>query len=373
MARSPKGRAWLLPLVATVGCGEKVIEMKLVLPEDHEQWDTSCLKTIELFTGGANYPTISTDYLGQTLDTADAPPTTYLDVEDVMRGQFLLDIPDSGLSGIELYGWDGPSGFFVDPAAGLFPDMVFYSYVPYSGQDEMRVEIVPNLDCRLRPVTVRPIDMLTLLQTKDCAMAAITDPNAGVGMGTLTPGLFRDYMFGWGGQHGSLLANGVAVFSAPLTAGPESCVAVYSGDARSSSGGCVTGERVCAGPNEIETTLVDNLMADNAADPAIEERFRGIVFVAVVDNTKTPIAGATVTVDEEIGQVVFGNVDTVARRFTAVGGEQTTASGTFILYTSTLAEVTITAPGRGTKTLTLGGQRRTPQNLTLPAGVIVTL
>jgi hypothetical protein len=369
MARSLKGRAWLLPLAATVGCGEKVIEMKLTLPDDHAQWDTSCIKTIEVFTEGTNYPTIADDFSGQTLDTRDSPPATYLDVEDAVRGQFDVEIPESGLGGIEMYGWDGSSGFFPD---GTFPDMVFFSFVPYTGQDTIRVELVPNLDCRPRPVTIRPIDLITLITTKDCAMAAVTDPQAFASMGTLTPGLFRDYLFGWGGQHGANVVGGVATFQAPTTAGPESCVAVYSSDAIASSGGCVTGERACAMANELEVALVDNVFSDNSVDTAIEEQFRGVIVGAVVDATKTPIAGATVSVDEALGKVVYVNLDLAGARFVPVANAQaTTASGMFMLYTSDLVEVNVTAMGR-TKPLTLGAQRRAQGGFTLPAGVIVT-
>ena len=367
MARSPKGRAWL-PLVVLAGCGEKVIEMRLELPPDHAQWDTSCTKTIEVFTEGTTYPTIAEDYVGQTLDASDDPPATFEEVRDLVRGQFSVQIPESGLGGIEMYGWDGVSGFFAD---GTFPDLVFYSYVPYEGQDVITVELAANLDCRLRQVTVRPIDMVKLLTTKDCAMAAVADPQAFSSMGSLTPGLFRDYLFGWGGQHGANVVNGVASYSAPTMSGPDSCVAVYASSATASSGGCMHGERVCASPNEIEVALVDNVISDNSVDTAIEVEFRGVVVGAIVDATKTPIAGATVEVEPGLGQVVYVNLDVAGRRLVPAGGNATTASGMFMLYTSDIITANVTANGR-TKTLKVGGQRRAASGITLPAGVIVT-
>jgi hypothetical protein len=215
------------------------------------------------------------------------------------------------------------------------------------------------------------VTLVTLLTTKDCAMAAVNDPQAFSSMGTLSPGLFRDYLFGWGGQHGANVVNGVATYMAPTTAGPESCVAVYAASATGSSGGCLSGERACAGVNEIEVALVDNIMSDNSVDTAIEEEFRGVVVGAIVDAQKNGIAGARVDIDPDLGQVVYVNLDMAARRFTPAVGNVTSASGMFMLYTSDIVDVTVTANGRS-KTLKVGGQRRAASGVTLPAGVIVT-
>lgn len=359
---------WQYALVAVAACADPVIEMRLELPENHEQWDTGCTKTIEVYTQGANYPAISNDYIGQTFDSSDSPPATYSAVKTMVRGQFEVAIPESGLGGIEMYGWDGLSGFFSN---GTFPDLAFYSYVPYTGQDVITVELVPNLDCRLRPVTVRPIDLITLVTTKNCTMAATVDPNAFSSMGTLSPGLFKDYMFGWGGQHGATVVGGVSTFQAPNMAGPEACVALYASSGTASTGGCVTGERACAGANELEAAMVDAVYAMNSIDLTIEPQFRGMIVGAVLDAQKNPIAGATVAIDETLGKVVFVNLDTAGKRLVATGGRATTASGMFILYTSTLLDTAITAAGR-TKTIQLGAQRTADDGSRLPAGIVVT-
>jgi hypothetical protein len=361
----------LVGLVVIAGCGESAIEMTLRLPDDEDRWDTSCIQTIEVFTAGANYPDQSNDYIGQTLDISDNRADTYQAIRQTVRGQFDVAIPESGLSAVEMYGWNGLSGFFN---AGTFPELVFYSRVPYLGQDIVTIDLVANLDCRLTNVTVRPIDLITLVSTKNCAMAAVTDPQAFVSLGTLSPGLYKPYLFGWGGVHGASVVGGVSSFQASTTVGPQTCLAVYADTPTSSTGQCVTTTKACAQGTELEAVLIDDAYA-NSLDAAIQDEFRGGVIGAVLDATKTPIAGATVEIPPDMGQVVYVTLDTATKRLIPSGGTMTTASGMFIVYSNDLVPVTVSATVNGARTsksVTVGGQRTLNDGTRLPAGVVVT-
>jgi hypothetical protein len=361
----------VLGLLAVAACGESAIEMTLRLPEDDDRWDTSCVQTIEVFTAGANYPDQVNDYIGQTLDISDKRAPTYEDVRARVRGQFDVAIPESGLSAVEMYGWNGLSGFFPN---GTFPDLVFYSRVPYVGQDIVTIELVPNMDCKLSTVAVRPIDLVTLVSTRSCAMAAITDDQQGfASIGTLSPGLYKPYLFGWGGTNGAVVTGGVATFQASTKAGPESCLAVYSATLTGTTGQCITPSKACAQGNEIEAVLIDDAYA-LSLDSTIQEEFRGGVIGAVVDPAKAPIAGATVEVPPGMGRVVYVDLQTASKRLVPTTGTSTSASGMFIVYSNDLVPVTVAATVNGTrtaKTVTVGAQRTLNDGTKLPAGVVV--
>jgi len=365
--------AGIVVAVVAAGCGDKVIDMSLQLPDDRDRWDTSCVLTIEVFTEGLNYPDQSDDYIGQTLDTSDKPPKTYDDVLRAVAGRFDVQIPDTGLSGVEMYGWAGASGFFSE---STFPDLVFYSRVLYDGQDTVTIPLVPNMDCRTSNVTVRPIDLIRLVTTHDCTQAAISNDELGyTSLGTLSPGLYKDYLFGWGGQHGAAVANGVAVFSSPTTVGPASCLAVYGGTNTATTGGCVTATKACAMGAEVEAVLVDDGYAQNSLDPTIQEDLRGGVIGAVLDATHAPIAGARVAIPADGGKLVYVDLDTTTRRLIPTTGSTTTASGMFILYSNDLVDAQVTATVAGapvTKTVRVGAQRNYNDGTKAPAGVIVT-
>ncbi|MBA2538172.1 MAG: hypothetical protein H0V17_00930 [Deltaproteobacteria bacterium] len=349
------------------GCGESALTMTLEVPEDDERWDTSCVQTIEVFTTGAGYPDQANDYIGQTLDLSDSRADTYQAIKGAVRGEFDVAIPDSGLSSVEMYGWNGLSGFFN---ADLFPELIFYARVPYTGQDPINIELFANLDCSLSPVIVRPIDLIQLVTTKNCTTAAITDATAFTSLGTLSPGLFKPYLFGWGGIHGAAVANGLSSFQAATQVGPASCLAVYGSTMTSTTGGCVTATKACATGSEIEAVLVDDTYAANSLDDELQETLRGGVIGAVLDGTKTGITGATVDVGE-LGQVVYVNLDTAGKRLVPTGGTATSASGMFILYSNDLVDAVVTANGQ-TKTVTVGAQRTFNDGTKAPAGVVVT-
>lgn len=358
-------RPVLLGALVLAACGEKSIDMTLQVPDNAETWDTSCVQTIEVYTTGPNYPDQADDYIGQTLDISDKRAATYAELKETLRGEFDVAIPDSGLGAIEMYGWNGLSGFFN---GSTFPELIFYARVPYAGEDSIDIELVANLDCKLAPVTVRPIDLISLVTTKSCATAAITDATGYASLGTLSPALYKPYLFGWPSFRGAPVTSGVSSFMSATTAGPQSCLAVYGYSDTAETGGCVTNTRACSTGGEIEAWLVDLTYAQNSFDNEIQQDLRGGVVGAVLDSTKTGIPNATVTVDN--GMVVYVNLDVPAKRLVPTGGSATSASGMFILYSNDLTEATVTANGQ-TKTVTIGAQRTYNDGTKAPAGVVI--
>jgi hypothetical protein len=97
------------------------------------------------------------------------------------------------------------------------------------------------------------------------------------------------------------------------------------------------------------------------------------VIGAVIDSTKTGIAGATIELPPDQGQVVYVNLDALGNRLTPVAGAtSTTASGMFILYSNTIVPAVVSATVNGTrsaKTVEVGAQRTLSDGTRLPAGV----
>jgi hypothetical protein len=155
--------------------------------------------------------------------------------------------------------------------------------------------------------------------------------------------------------------------------GPESCLAVYASTLTGTTSQCVSQTKACAQGNEIEAVLIDDALW-TSLDTTIQEEFRGGIIGAVIDPTKTPIAGATVEIPPGMGQVVYVRLDTLSKRLIPTGGTATDATGMFIIYSNDLVPAIVTATVGGTrtaKTVTVGGQRTLNDGTKLPAGVVV--
>jgi hypothetical protein len=363
-----RGRAITFALVVAAGCGDKAVGLELQLPKEAASWDTSCTQTIEVYTEGTDYPAQAGDYIGQTLDVTDHEPPTYADVATAVRGRFDVKIPDDGLLGVEMYGWNGPSGFFNNSA---FPELVFYARTLYHGQDPMTIALVPNMDCRTSAVTVRPVELISLVTTKSCTQAAdAVGTNPFISIGTFSPGLYKDYLFGWGGKNGAAVTNGIAAFMGSMKVGPGSCAVMFSSSDTAFGAACVNEERRCANAGEIESIMLDNTYAMNSLDTNIQQNLRGAIVGAVLDATNTPLPGATVDIGGA-GEVVYVDLDTNGKRLVANTATATTASGMFIVYTNDLVPMKVTHAGT-TKTITVGAQRTYDDGFRSPAGVVVT-
>ena len=120
--------------------------------------------------------------------------------------------------------------------------------------------------------------------------------------------------------------------------------------------------------------MVDNIYAQSL-DAAIEEEFKGGVVGAVLDATKAPIVGATVSIPEGKGKVVYVDLDTTNQRLVATTGTVTSASGMFIVYTNELVDAKVSVNQAGnvrSKTLRVGAVRTFTDGFKAPAGLVVT-
>src|SRR4051812_314351 len=92
------------PLLLVVSaCADPVVEMQLVLPK--QSMDTSCVTAVEVHANGATYPQVKEDRVISCIDIK--PAATYAGVQTAIRGKFELGVPDTGLAGLEIFGWSG--------------------------------------------------------------------------------------------------------------------------------------------------------------------------------------------------------------------------------------------------------------------------
>lgn len=324
----------------------------MVLPSSNvaAQYDTSCVKAVQLYLNGTTYPDNVDDY---ELDCQDVemPAGTFAGVHDEIAGKFALNFPASGLSGVEVYAYSGP----CDAPSPQEFDLVFYGSSPYIGQDPVEVAITPNLSCTPNTVTVRPIDILKLSATKQCAQAAWTTGK--LGLSTLSPLPFTDESYWWGGLSSTAIVGGTATITAPTTVAPKTCLAValYTNDWAEVT--CVPpqDQRACAGGSELEAPMINVDVGDMSINPNHFTQYGGVIYGVVYG--AQPIAGAKVELDPadaDIGKVVYldmpAGVENGMGALTEVNGATgTNTTGLFAIYTQSLVHVTVTANGQSVK------------------------
>ena len=340
-------------------CTDPVIEMHLVLPGSStpaQMQDTSCVTAVEVHAVGKNYPTDNRDL---TTACIDVNGKSYDDIANAIHNKFQLQLPQAGLGGIEMFGWSGASA--CNPMQGFTPDLVFYSNAEYVGAEQIDIPLQPNIACQRANVKARVVDMMALLagtapSSANCATAVVPD-NAGdwVDAGTIVSRVFENGDSYYGGLAWANVVGGTSTFDAFTQTDPHamSCFALRgaSGSETAGSATCaIGGTPVCAASGELEVPIVANTIASAALalDPALTAKWKGIVIGGVWKNgaTKTPVTGATVQVDPTEGEVVYVDpmgTTGLTRRTT----QSTGASGMFLLYTNTIASVTVTA-GTGT-------------------------
>jgi hypothetical protein len=358
-------------VVLCVACTDPVIELRLDLPANASQWDTSCVTSIEVRAVGHHYPLDPNDFTSTVLELPGAAPT-YTAVHDVIRDKVSLELPPSGLAGISLVGWSTPANWHASDNWYPTPELAFFAHQGYIGQDVVDLPVVPNISCAKTPVKVRVVDLFALVasgSSTGCQTAMrYTDNQGWSGVGTIVPKAFGTGVEFYGAQSFATGTNSLAQFSGSTQVGPQSCLALIGSDDTGTSTGCVVpGPSVCAGPGELEIAATTYGAVD-AADQTLRHTLPGIIFGSVWNDqpTKTPIAGATVTVDSKHAKVVY--IDpTDASHFTVRGDQSGTgASGMFVVYTDAIVQATIKGNGK-TRTLALGASEHSS------AGVLVVL
>jgi hypothetical protein len=356
-----RARSLALAVSALAGCGEPVIEMTLRLPEPDVQaeFDTSCLTTFEIYIDGNGYPDDPNDYRRDCLGIDQSTPKASIaDIYDEVRGQFALTLPASGLAAVEVYARTGT----CDQGTQDPNELIYHAGKEYDGGDTISVPLVPVTSCEKQTIRARPIDVLQLVTTKDCAMSGLA--TGGVDLATMTPLPLTDRLTYYGGVASAPLVDGVATLQGSLESGPTSCVALYAYDdlqaSTTESTACYhTAPGACAGPGEVEVATINREAAANTPDPQVMAAYNGVTY-GLVWGTQ-PLAGAEVTLAEEDSrraQVLYldpppGYDPTsgapIPRRVDGTTGP----SGMFMVYTKQIVTINVTANGT-TRTLRIG-------------------
>ncbi len=353
--------------LAAAACTDPVVNMELHMPPNAATFDTSCVSAVSVVVAGANYSQDASDFIlsCQEITAHDR----LAGVHDAIRGKFELKIPDSGMSGIELFGLAGPQP--CAPPELVTPDVIFHSAAPYIGQDKLDLAITTTMDCAKQQVKVRPLELFALVggatpSATNCTAAAV--PDADQGYATLGQIMARPFSPGvdfWGGFRGADVTGGIAAFSAATTGLDKSCLAYDTASANGFGTGCtMTGAHVCAGADELDAPFIDRAIANEALvfDELLLAKWDSMVFVSVWDNgnPKRPIAGAKIELAATDGQVIY--IDPPAVGATRLGKRGDTATGTSglaLVYTNKLANVKINANG-ATREVTIGAPDWSP-------------
>jgi hypothetical protein len=349
-----------IAVVLSTGCAEPVVEMQLKLPSNADMLDASCVTAVEVHAIGKNYPSDPMDFKRSCVEIGGA--ATYAQIRDAIHGKFALPMPDSGLAGIEMYGWSGAAAC-ANP--GVAQDLIFFSSTPYIGQSVIELQPTPNLNhCVQSQIKVRIVDLFTLISgptptSANCTASMIPDDaTSGAAIGTLTPKMFDRGVNFYGLLSAASHASVVAL-NAYTDVGPKSCLAFSAGGPNSGSVACaMSGPTVCATAGELEHAVIDGGIGvqTTTLDPALLAKYPGIVYGSVWSNgaTKHPIAGATVEVSSADGSVIYidppdaGSVS-VKRRTDNMTGP----TGLFLLFTNKLTNVKVNAAG-AQRTVQLG-------------------
>lgn len=348
-------RAYLLTLLLA-GCGDPAVDVSLRLPSAATQamYDTSCVTAVEIYVNGGNYPDDTGDYLRDCIDVT-SPAMTFSELRERIRGRFDMKIPASGLSGIELYAYNGG----CTAANPRDYDLVAYGSAPYVGDDSIALPVTPNLTCTQGDYTLRAVDILKYVKSASCTQSAWTQGK--IGLSTISPLPFTQTAYWWGGQSSGMATTGVVnVRGLALGIGVNSCLAASLYTTQYDEVTCMApaDQRVCATGGELEAPMIDVTVGYMSADPTKINRWGAVVYGAVVG--PAAIANATVTIDpadKDKGEVVYldapAGVENGTGTLTATGGTATGPSGLFAVYTQSLVHITITGNGK-TVTRTVG-------------------
>lgn len=353
MSRTP------LLLLLLSACADKAIEVRLEVPNATvgAQYSPACTASVEVWLNGANYPIDEEDSSRNCVSLEGRPHATWNELLGSVRGQYSADMPDSGLGGIEVYGFTGPC------SAGSINDydLTFYSHTKYEGGDTFIAPITPNLSCEQQDVKVRAVDLLKLLKTNQCAQALWTGGGK-LAVTTLSPYPWDESTDWWGGQYGgTIAADSTASFRGFYKAGPASCLAISSYTGKWEAISCVgpAEQRACATGTELEAPMIPIGVAAASQDLNKTTKW-GALVIGAVWNT-TPLAGAIVSIDpayKDMGEIVYfdmpAGVENGVGGLTPRAGTSTGPSGLFGVYTESVIKINITQNGR-TVSRTVGG------------------
>jgi len=340
----------IFALVLLAACTDPVVEMELVLPKNADNFATSCITAVEVHATGADIATDNGDYKYACMELSGGG-MSYAAIRDEIQGKFELDIPDSGLSGIEVFGWSGPEACAPYPD-GSTPDLLFLGRGDYIGQSKIDIPLVANLACADTPIKVRMYDMFALVKGATCDVAGTMNGTGGAGVGTMVPRMIGRGVDMYGFLEGAPSTGNTATFTGPMQTGGHACVAIDGGqDMVMGTTSCYNGgASVCAAAGEVEHPMIPFAIMYNGANykDDLVAKFPGVVFGSVWNNAtpRTTLAGAKVTIDPAHGTVIYVDPPDANGLMTARADQSATGpSGLFILYTDTVASVKVEGNG----------------------------
>jgi len=333
-------------VVALGACGDKAVQLSIQPPAAAvaAEFDPSCARAVSIYLNGGTYPNDGSDWVLDCVDL-EAPVTTFASIRDQLEGQIDVNLPATGLSGVELYGFTGNCG-----SEQRDFDLVFYASAAHIGDDELAMTMIPNLSCVPTDVRLKPVDVLKLSRS-GCAMADWTLGK--LGLATLSPLPFTDRTMWWGGAAAPIV-GGVATVRGNVKIGPNTCLAagLYTVDEWTHVT-CLppADQRVCATGADYEVPMVDYNVWTASQDQA-KYNVRGGLVIGAVYGT-APVMGAQVTLDEadrDLADVVYFDlptgVETGVGALTVRPGTSTGPSGLFGIYTAAAIRISVTANGR---------------------------
>ena len=360
-----------LAIVLLAACAEPAVDMAVVLPTNADSFNTSCITAVDVRVTGERYLQDGSDFRRACIEIPGA--ASYAAIRDAIRGKFDVGIPDSGLSGIEIYGWSGPNACKYEDDPFLSPDLLLFGRGDYSGQDRVDIALVPNVSCAKNQVRARVVDMFALVTGATCQTAGTMQGAASVGIGTLVPRLYGKGTRYFGNLAGAETVGNLSTFSGPTTVGPRSCLALDGGDTNGAASiSCaIGGASVCAAAGEIEVAAVPYAITALPANynSTLMVKFPGVIYGSVWTGgaTTSTIPGATVTIDPAHGKVIYVDPPNAQGVLVPRADQSATGpSGLFVLYTDTLVAAKVTGGGF-TRTVTLGASDESP------AGAIIVL
>lgn len=334
-------------ILLCAACTDPVVQMDVQVAQVSNM-DLSCVGGLLAYADGKKRGTGT----APADDTRGCIPVSGLtnmsDVPGLLRDKLSLDMPTSGLIGVEV---SGVTGTCDQPGID-----VFYGGAKYIGQDSLSLTLAPQVSCAHDNLTIRPVDLfaLTMDPNHTCPSPIPNGPNTGMSYGIVEQTLFDGTQAYFGPSY--FLNNGVMTVSdwTPVT-NPGSCVTASFGqttDGTLSADGCLrfSQNTVCAQPGEIELPSVNYILTGNLYSSSPDPKFGNYVLGAVwgIDaaGKKAPLVGATVTVDPSKGRVVYADLANATSTPTVdASATAAKASGLFVVYTNTFVDLQVSAPG----------------------------
>lgn len=353
----------LVLVLGVSACGEAAVELELTVgSSDLTSFDVGCVTAVDILPHEVGDPNpldigLRTSIGVDTPECVDITPQTSISgVVNALRGKISMPMPEKGLGGIQIR---GRTGSCADPA--LYYEAIFYGGAGYSdGQDSLAIALRPNISCaNIKTYTVKPVDLfaITASATHECTL--VTDALA------TFPGNVRPTSLGDGfdplmfeaGPDVGMLEAGKATLTSFASAAAGTCIAVAHEGTMARGATCVNASAtsLCAAPGEIEIPIVPNLAMSALDGAKIQDYGPPLVGAAWEKAPNKPIAGATVTpTDPNKSLVVYvepmGGVLREIPNATSTG-----PSGMFIVYSRSVTNLTIAAPGHTSAKMFAGG------------------